>query len=327
MPRGASHAPQLIIFSSHGDWRSQPVPVLIFLAGVQLFGGARTVAQSSYAGFRGRTMLAATLQIPATLAVGAEQAMIEYVESQITACEFDILVLPQCVLQKSSSSMATMRYWVELSARKHALVVAGAIEANDRGQFLTTLIAFQGMLWGRYVKRYPEPEESHRFKGGRSHCVVAVPGVLAAVLSASELANIKCTSVFDFPGMAVGLVSGALARDSHAPHPSTVAQQYGIYLICSNLVGSVNPRRRTAAFSGYCGVYGPDGSTLAEPKDKNGFCVAEIPDIPRVRRGQGDLWSVVKYQFYTNENFDCVNTTMSKDGFPFDIPIYQESGP
>jgi hypothetical protein len=150
-------------------------------------------------------MLAATLQIPATLAVGAEQAMIDYVESTIAACEFDILVLPQCMLRESISCVSTMRYWIELSARKHALVVAGAIEANDRGQFLTTLVAFQGVLWARYVKRYPEPAESHRFKGGRSHCVVSVPGFLSAVVSASELSNIKCTSVFDFPGMAVGL--------------------------------------------------------------------------------------------------------------------------
>ena len=267
-------------------------------------------------------MLAAALQIPATLAVGAEQAMIDYVESMIAACEFDILVLPQCMLRESISCVSTMRYWIELSARKHALVVAGAIEANNRGQFLTTLVAFQGVLWARYVKRYPEPAESHRFKGGRSHCVVSVPGFLSAVVSASELSNIKCTSVFDFPGMAVGLVSGALAKGSHALHPSAVAQQYGIYLICSNLAGSADSRQRTAAFSGYCGVYGPNGKTLAEPKNGINFCVADIPAIPRIQRNQSNLWSVMKYEFHTNENFNCVNTIMSKDGFPSDIPIY-----
>jgi hypothetical protein len=208
-----------------------------------------------------------------------------------------------------------MRYWVELSGRKHALVVAGAIETRNGRQFRTTLVAFRGVLCARYVKRYPEPEESLRFTGGRSHCIVHVPDFLGAVVSASELADMRCTAVFDYPGVAIGLVSGTLAKNSRAPHPTLVSQRYGIFLICSNLAGTLHPRRGTVTFSGYCGVYGPRGSDAGTPGSQLETHAAGI--LSRCWQVEGDAATISGIKRTTLPQRVPATDTISYAGYRF----------
>ncbi|WP_233838747.1 carbon-nitrogen hydrolase family protein [Paraburkholderia sp. ZP32-5] len=278
-------------------------------------------------------MLVATLQPPASVwFCGKDDVITAWVESEVVNKEFDILVLPECAAHLAVrldgigseglvTPSATLRYWLSLSYRKHAVVVVGAVESarNKRGKessFLTTLVAFEGKLIARYVKVHLDAVEKKYFKPGHQyHCIVKLPFFTAAVTSGSELLNPLSTAAFDGPGITIALVSGAISNESVARQIILTAKQFGIYIVFSNPVGSCGVGQRKKHFCGRSGVYTRLEEPLAETVDGSAIGIASIPDIPKQRQNQGRIWYSAPKSTLRYHRSIWSNDTMWRDGF------------
>ena len=276
-------------------------------------------------------MIVATLQVPATVWLSAdEDVVIAYVESQIASAEFDILVLPQWASHLRPhqerpddllTRQKTLRYWISLSGRKHALVVAGAAEkvrprsGPDR-YFLTTLAAFEGELVARYAKVHLEVHEAVHFnRGSHYRCHVDLPFFTVAVTSGSELRNAQSTAAFDAPFVPIALVSSAVADTSMAQHARLIARQFGLYAVFSNVVGDYRANGKAINFSGQSAIYTRYGEVLGRMDDESGIGFAEVPDIPTRLEGLGNIHFGVKRSTLRTHRWLVRNDTLTKDGF------------
>lgn len=276
-------------------------------------------------------MIVATLQVPAAIWLDAdENAVIAYVESLIASAEFDILVLPQCASHLKPyraspddllTGEKTLRYWISLSGRKHALVVAGAAEkvtprsGPDR-YYLTTLVAFEGELVARYAKVHLEVDEAVHFnRGSHYHCHVDLPFFTVAVTSGSELRNAQSTSAFDAPFASIALVSSAVADPTMAQHARLIARQFGLYVVFSNIVGDHRASGKAKIFSGQSAVFTRYGEVLGKMYDGSGIGFAEIPDIPTRLEGLGNIHFGAKRSTVRTHRWLVQNDTLKKDGF------------
>lgn len=276
-------------------------------------------------------MIVATLQVPAAIWLHAnEDVVIAYVESQIASAEFDILVLPQCASHLKPNRESpddlltcekTLRYWISLSDRKHALVVAGAAEkvmpkSGPDKYYLTTLVAFGGELIARYAKAHLEVDEAVHFNpGSHYHCHVDLPFFTVALTSGSELRNAQSTSAFDAPFVPIALVSSALADPTMAHQARLIARQFGLYVVFSNVVGDYRANREAKTFSGQSAIYTRYGGVLGRMDDKSGLGFAELPDIPTRLEGLGNIHFGAKRSTQRTHRWLVRNDTLKKDGF------------
>lgn len=246
-------------------------------------------------------MLVACLQLPYPLDV-AER--ISLCESMLAKEEFDLLVLPavwvdeltfghdsMVIAQSAASAGKLRRYLCELSARKHATVVAGIIESVRQSVFQCAIVVSHGALVGRYVKCNLSKTELEFFRPGRVQYVSPYGAHYSlGVVSDSDL---RCEPYYlplQAPRVNIGVVVGASSDPAMHDRVQWRAKECGVTLVYANICPP-------SGSGGRSGIVSPLGNWLAVAADTPAFVQCELPSAVVAYDGAFFPWPMPRQKY------------------------------
>lgn len=255
-------------------------------------------------------MIVGCLQLPYLMDV---EERIAYCESLMVKEEFDLLVLPaawsedghdsndkHAIGHAAASAEKFQRYICELSARKHATIVAGVIEAVRKRTFQCAIVASLGALSGRYIKNHLSTNETRFFRPGKLYFGRPCGAHYGfGVVFDSELLTQPHYGPLAWSGANLGIVVGASKNAEMASIVQLRARQCGTTLLYANACGT--PTLSSEPFAGRSGIVSPLGNWLAHAENAPVFVQCELPSGVKSWPSTYDPRTVKKFTEYGKE--------------------------
>lgn len=241
-------------------------------------------------------MLLAALNIPFNENLCDTRAFTACIEAEVASREFDVLVLPsqpylvspkthERRMHMERSTRALIRWLVDLSARKHALIVCGTVEpAKKQVLSRTALAAFDGQLVARHVK-FPAGQSLGRYTSITKYVtIVDLPHLQQqAAIALDE--DLWCP----IPLVAVTrscmcLVSCLSIGPRLVAKARSVAVEFGVFVVLSAYESAERgdfARCRSTILT-------PAGNEICEGTGAPSLLVSEIADVP--------VWTETKHR-------------------------------
>jgi hypothetical protein len=255
-------------------------------------------------------MLLAAVNVPFDEELSDTQIFVARIEAEIATQEFDILVLPSQPRrttpdagvsrpQMECSTRALIEWLLELSARKHALVVCGTFElAKKPFPYRTALAACEGRLIARHV-RWPIIKAPRLLTPVSKYITLLHTPYFAqpaALLFEDDLSS--PIPLMGVAGSCMSLVSCLPTDVRLLDRARSIAAEFGVFVVLSaypDAQVSEGDRSRSVILS-------PSGHEISAPTQLSPLLLAQIPEIPAWTETWGRAVHIDKVRKETRSN-------------------------